>query len=76
MQEISRCKPVKNRAEEHTGRAAVQTAAGNTVLGQARVSDELCKKGVLIPRGEVRSVWLRRGMETFRKSLKALPVKA
>ncbi len=44
--------------------------------GQARASNELRKKGVLISGGGVRSIWLRHGLETFKKGLRFLEEKA
>lgn len=76
MQEISRRKPViKNRVEEHIGQTVVQMAIDNPALGQVRVSNELCKKGILISPGGVRSIGLRHDMETCQKRLKALSAK-
>jgi len=44
--------------------------------GQARTSNELRKKGTLISSGGVRSIWLRHGLETFKKRLSFLEEKA
>lgn len=44
--------------------------------GQARASNELRKDGILVSGGGVRSIWLRHGLETFKKRLNALEEKA
>jgi hypothetical protein len=43
--------------------------------GQIRAGNELKKQGVVLSPGGVRSVWLRNGLETFQKRLKALEAK-
>lgn len=58
--------------EEHLERAVVQMTIDNPALGQVRVFNELCKKGILVSPGGVR--W-RHDMETFQKRLKALSAK-
>lgn len=40
--------------------------------GQVRVSHELRKRGIFISPSGVRSVWLRRELESFKKRLAAL----
>ena len=44
--------------------------------GQERASNELCKNGILVSGGGVRSVWLRHNLETFKKRLVALEEKS
>ena len=44
--------------------------------GQLRALNELRKRGILVSSGGIRSIWLRHGLETFRKRLKALVEKA
>jgi transposase InsO family protein len=73
LQEVSRKKPIlKNRVPEHVEQAVVELALENPALGQLRVSHELQQRGILISSSGVRSVWLRHGLETFGKRLKAL----
>ena len=43
--------------------------------GQHRSSNELRKKGVFVSGSGVRSIWLRHGLENFKKRLKALEEK-
>jgi hypothetical protein len=76
LQEISRKKPnIKNRVPDYIEEAITKMAIDNPALGQARVSNELAKQGILISAGGVRSVWLRHDLETFQKRLKLLETK-
>jgi len=77
LQEISRKKPnIKNRVPDYIEEAITKLALDNPALGQARVSNELARQGILISAGGVRSVWLRHDLETFQKRLKLLETKA
>ncbi|QGP62038.1 Integrase core domain protein (plasmid) [Piscirickettsia salmonis] len=77
MQEISKKKPnVKNRVPEHIEQAVIDLAIENPALGQLRASNELLQRGIIVSSSGVRSVWLRNGLETFKKRLKALEAKS
>jgi transposase InsO family protein len=62
----------KNRVEEATEAAVAAFAIEQPALGQLRVSNELRKRGIFISPSGVRSVWLRRDLESFKKRLSAL----
>ena len=73
LREISRRKPVEaNRVAPEIEAAVVQYAQDNPAFGQQRVSNELKKQGKFVSPGGVRSIWLRHGLETFKKRLQAL----
>jgi transposase len=71
--DAKRKKPnLKNRGEEATERAVVAFCLEQPVFGQVRASNELRKRGIFISPSGVRSVWLRRDLESFKKRLTAL----
>ena len=71
--EISRSKPNhKNRVDESIEAAVVKFATDQPAWGQQRLSNELRKQGVFVSGGGIRSIWLRHGLETFKKRLTAL----
>ena len=71
--EISRSKPNhKNRIDETIEVAVVKSATDQPAWGQQRLSNELRKQGLFVSGGGIRSVWLRHGLETFKKRLTAL----
>jgi transposase InsO family protein len=77
LREKSRRKPcIKNRVAPEVEEAVVKMAYEYPAYGQMRASNELRKQGVLISTGGVRSIWLRHGLETFKKRLVALEEKA
>jgi len=63
---------LKNRIAEEVEKAVVDLACDNPSLGQKRASDVLRREGIFISAAGVRCVWLRHGLETFAKRLKAL----
>jgi transposase InsO family protein len=76
LQEISRKKPnPKNRVPDYIEDAVIALAIENPALGQARASNELNQRGILVSPSGVRSVWLRNDLESLQKRLKALEAK-
>lgn len=77
LREKSRRKPnFKNRVAPEIEAVVVRSAEEYPAYGQLRAANELRKSGVLISSGGVRSVWLRHGLETFKKRLIRLEEKA
>jgi transposase InsO family protein len=77
LRELSRRKPnPKNRVDPAIEEAVLAIALENPALGQLRVSNTLKQDGIFVSPGGVRSIWLRHGLETFKKRLKALEEKA
>jgi transposase InsO family protein len=71
--DANRRKPnLRNRVEEVTEVAVAAFALEQPAFGQVRVSNELRKRGVFVSPSGVRSVWLRRDLESFKKRLSAL----
>jgi hypothetical protein len=70
LQEKSRRKPnLKNHVAPEIEAAVVRTGEEYSAYGQLRAADALRKDGVLISPYGVRSIWLRHGLETFKKRL-------
>jgi transposase InsO family protein len=77
LKEKSRRKAcIKNRVAPEIEESVVRMAYEYPAYGQARTSNELRKTGVLVSSGGVRSIWLRYGLETFKKRLRKLEEKA
>ncbi len=77
LKERSRRQPNrKNRIAPEIEEHVIALALENPAFGQVRASNELRKRGVLISAGGVRCVWLRNGLETFKKRLTKLEEKA
>ena len=77
LKEKSRRKPcIKNRVAPETEDAVMNMSLEYPAYGQARAANELRKKGVLVSSGGARSIWLRHGVETFKKRLAVLEEKA
>jgi len=71
--DANRKKPnLRNRIEESIAIAVAAFALEQPAFGQVRVSNELRKRGVFVSPSGVRSVWLRRDLESFKKRLVAL----
>ncbi len=71
--DANRKKPnLRNRVDEATEAAVVAFAVEQPAFGQVRVSNELRKRGIFVSPSGVRSIWLRRDLESFRKRLAAL----
>ena len=56
--------------------AVVTIASEYPAYGQTRASNELRKRGILVSAGGVRSIWVRHGLETFKKRLNLLEEKS
>lgn len=71
--DASRRKPnIKNRVEEATEIAVTAFALEQPAFGQVRVSNELRQRGIFVSPSGVRSIWLRKNLESFKKRLSAL----
>lgn len=75
--EIPRSKPLlKNRTPPDMERIVVQIALDQPAWGQARIANELGKEGLSISPAGVRCIWLRHGLETKHKRIKARQARA
>lgn len=72
----SRRKPnLKNRAESAIENEILRLSIEFPAYGQVRIANELRKLGIAFSPAGVRSIWLRRGLETIKKRLNALEEK-
>ncbi len=72
----SKRKPnVKNRVDESIEQAVLDYAINQPAHGQHRTSNELRKQGIFVSGSGVRSIWVRHGVENFKKRLQALEAK-
>lgn len=67
---------LKNRVDEITEMTVKAYAVEQPAHGQARVSNELRKRGIFVSSSGVRSIWLRHNLESFKKRLSALEAKS
>lgn len=71
--DANRRKPnLRNRVDDIVEDAVKAFAIEQPAFGQVRVSNELRRRGVFVSPSGVRSVWLRHGLESFKKRLVAL----
>lgn len=72
----SKRKPnIKNRVDESIEKAVLDYAINQPAHGQHRTSNELRKQGIFVSGSGVRSIWVRHGVENFKKRLHALEAK-
>jgi len=77
LKEQNRCRPnLKNRVSQEVEDTILAFADEFPAYGQFRVANELRQRGLHVSAGGIRSVWLRRDLETFKKRLKRLEAKA
>lgn len=72
----SKRKPnVKNRVDEAVEKAVLDYAINQPAHGQHRTSNELRKQAIFVSGSGVRSIWVRHGVENFKKRPQALESK-
>jgi transposase InsO family protein len=77
LRDKNRRKPnPRNRAAPELERVVCALAVEQPALGQKRVANELRKRGLELSPAGVRCIWLRYGLETFKKRLRKLEEQA
>ncbi|MFA3127173.1 IS481 family transposase [Acinetobacter pittii] len=66
---------LKNRVDEQTEQAVIESAIQYPAYGQHRTSNELRQIGIFVSGSGVCSIWLRHNLENFKKRLNALEMK-
>jgi len=74
--EKTRKRPCMKNRVARIEEAVLRMAYEFPAYGQMRASNELRKQGILVSSGGIRSIWLRNGLETFKKRLSALEERA
>jgi len=67
---------IKNRTDEATEKAVLDYVIECPPHGQARVSNELRKRGIFVSPSGVRCIWLRHDLASFKQRLNALEKKS
>ena len=67
---------MKNRTDEATEKAVLDFVIEFPAHGQARVSNELRKRGISVSPSGVRCIWLRHDLASFKQRLSALEKKS
>ena len=76
LQRLSRKKPIlKNRVAPRVEAAILALTIEKPLFGQVRVANELWRGGLAVSPAGVRGVWLRHGLQTTDRRLKALEAK-
>ena len=77
MIEKTRKKPnLKNKIDPEIEKTVVEFSIEYPAHGQNRVANELRKKGVFISPAGVRCVWIRHGIQNFKKRLAVIEEKS
>ena len=73
LMEMSRRRPnIRNRVAPEIEQAVVELAVEQPAWGQARVANELAKRGMSVSPAGVRGIWMRHDLQTMQHRLSAL----